>query len=83
LAQAVAIALPVFVLTLFELTNIKQFITLRQSPKIWNCVPSSITGIKITSSSKQKLEKDLIENNQCMHVHVNIGASILNNKTKI
>ena len=44
-------------------TNIKQFTILHQGPKIWNCLPSSITGINITSSFKRKLKKYLIENN--------------------
>ncbi len=44
-------------------TNIKQFTILDQGPKIWNCLPSSITEINITSSFKRKLIKYLIENN--------------------
>ena len=45
------------------LHNIKQFTILHQGLKIWNCLPSSITGINITSSFKRKLKKYLIENN--------------------
>ena len=43
-------------------TNIKQFTILHQGPKIWNCLPSSITEINTISSFKRKLKEYLIEN---------------------
>ena len=43
-------------------TNIKQFTILHQGPKIWNCLPPSITEINTISSFKRKLKEYLIEN---------------------
>ena len=42
-------------------TNIKQFTILHQGPKIWNCLPPSITEINTISSFKRKLKEYLIE----------------------
>ena len=43
-------------------SNIKQFTILHQGPKIWNCLPPSITKINTLSPFKRKLKEYLIEN---------------------
>ena len=46
-------------------TNIKQFTIIHQGPKIWNCLPPSITEINTILSFKRKLKEYLIENSIC------------------